>query len=77
MTAPLRADCDRCGTRVLATPAGRLLTAEPTRLGLHDPKIAERLHPRDVITRVRSTGLASHSEHECPTGQASLFEEVS
>jgi hypothetical protein len=51
-------DCHRCGTSVLATPAGRLLSPQPTRLGLWDPENGERLHPRDVIARVRSTGLA-------------------
>jgi hypothetical protein len=37
----------------------------PSRQELHDPKTGERLHPREVTARVRSSGLAG-----------SLFEEI-
>lgn len=77
MTASERA-CTSCGARARVTSSGRVLTTDPTRLGIFDPSTGEVLTARQITERIRLTSLAGHSEHRClaPT-QPSLFEETS
>jgi hypothetical protein len=67
--------CTHCGQPVRLATNNRILTPEPTSLGIYDPDTGEPLSSRDVAHRVRTTGRVGHAEHHCPKPeQAGLFD---
>lgn len=65
--------CPRCGEPALPTTSGRWVSPTPHALGIHDRLTGGLLTRAQVVELVRSTGLAGHRVHVCPTGQATLF----
>lgn len=66
--------CTHCQAEVILAPNNRLLTPEPTKLGIYGAD-GHVLTVEAITTRVRDTGLAGHGQHTCPQPQqAGLFD---
>lgn len=68
--------CTTCEQPVLLAENSRVLTTQPTPLGIYDPTTGEPLTSAEIQTRVRQTSRAGHSNHRCPApSQAALFDQ--
>lgn len=68
--------CTSCGEPVLLAPNNRVLTTQPTTLGIYDPTTGDPYSTAQIQARIRATRLAGHSNHRCPAPrQAALFDQ--